>query len=209
MKTKKSMLWPVSMIAGAMMMMMTGTLTSCSSSSDDPIAEDLSKIVTGYEIDGHGFMPSGQTKVSGYFDKDSVCESVVMIASQIYTYKFADGHTEIVDRGTFLNYSIDGVGTIYVDSVSYAADSLSLFSPAEFTPKGDTLAYTANVVVKLNQNGAPVKAIAYVAHKEKWATFTWTREEETKSDYWDAPRRFALPKEIMARKQKKQEIVKW
>lgn len=180
------------MVAGAVLLMLGGAIVSCSS-KDDEVMDDLSKTITGYEIEGSGFMPAGPTLVSGYFDHDSICSSIMMIASQIYTYHYADGHKEIEDHGTFLNYSIDGVGTIYVDSVSYAADSLSFFSPAEFTPMGDSLSYTANVVVKLNENGAPIKAIAYVAHNEKWATFNWTREETKLPDYWDAPRRFALP----------------
>lgn len=160
--------------------------------------DDPATIVTSMEIDAHGFMPTGPTVVSGIFEHDSVCESVMMIASEIYTYHYADGHSKAEDHGTFVNYTIDGVGRVYVDSVSYASDSMSVFGNGEYEPVGDSLCYTANIVVELKENHAPVRAVCYVAHEGKWATLRWKREEAPSSPYWDAPRRLALPQKRLA-----------
>lgn len=157
--------------------------------------EDPATTVTSIEIDAHGFMPTGPTIVSGIFEHDSTCESMMMIAEELYTYHYADGHTQVEDHGTFVHYTIDGVGLIHVDSVSYAADSMSVFGNGDYVPLGDSLAYTANIVIALNENHAPINAICYVAHNGKWATLRWKREEVTPV-YWDCPRRFALPENM-------------
>lgn len=167
------------------------TFGACHSPEEE--VEDPATIITGYEVDGHGFMPTGPTLVSGIFGRDSVCESVMMIASEIYTFHYADGHSEEEDHGTFIDYTIDGVGQVFIDSVSFASDSLSVFGNGEFEPVGDSLAYTANIVVELKENHAPISAVCYVAHNGTWATLRWKREEPTPPDYSESPRRFALP----------------
>lgn len=168
------------------------TFGACHSPEED--VEDPANIITSYEIDAHGFMPIGPTLVSGIFECDSVCESMMMIASEIYTYHYADGHSEVEDHGTFIDYTIDGVGQVFIDSVCYASDSMSVFGNGEYDPVDDSLAYTANIVVELKENHAPVSAICYVAHNGTWATLRWKREEPTTPGYWESPQRFALPR---------------
>lgn len=70
---------------------------------------------------------------------------------------------------------------------------MSVFGNGEYEPVDDSLVYTANIVVELKENHAPVSAICYVAHNGTWATLRWKREELTTPEYWDSPRQFALP----------------
>ena len=158
--------------------------------------EDPANIITSYEVEGDGFMPTGLTTISGMFERDSVCPSMMMIATQIYTYHFADGHSEVEDHGTFLHYSIEGIGAVYTDSVIYAADSLSIFSSAAFTPENDSLQYAANIVVQLDEVGAPISAIAYVLYPNQWATLRWERKKDDTPPDQEKRRRFAIPQTI-------------
>lgn len=161
-------------------------LMACRMEKED--VDDPAEIIINYEIDVHGFMPTGPTIVNGIFEHDSVCESMMMMASEVYTYHYADGHTKVEDHGTFVNYTVDGLGKVYVDSISYASDSMSVFGNGDYIPLGDSLCYTANIVVELNDNKAPIRATCYVAHEGKWATLRWQREENEHSKYWDCPR---------------------
>lgn len=158
--------------------------------------ENPATTITGYEVAGEGFMPVGLTTISEMFTHDSICPSMLMIATQIHTYHYADGHTEVEDHGTFLHYSIDSIGAVYTDPVIYAADSASLFASAAFTPHNDSTLYAANIVVQLDEIGAPLSAIAYVLYPAQWATLRWERAESLSDSYGNSPRRFALPERV-------------